>query len=229
MAAKLTELTDITFVEARNHFEAQSSQDAAVEFSSQLKVVAISLGKIAEDLRWMNSGPHAGLSEIRLPALQPGSSTMPGKVNPVIPEAVLMVTAQVVGNDAAVTFAASHGNFQLLAMLPVIAYNLLQSIEILSNAARLLADKAVSGCTVNREVMARALEINPILATALAPIVGYDLSAEIAKDAYEQQRPVREIAAKKTRLSRERLAELLDPENLTAGGFHPAKAVRKSR
>ena len=176
----------------------------------------------------MNSGPNAGLSEIELPALQPGSSIMPGKVNPVIPEAVLMVTAQVVGNDATIAFSASQGNFELLAMLPVIAYNLLQSVEILSNAARLLADKAISKFSVNREVVSRALEINPILATALTPVIGYDQSAEIAKEAYAQRRPVKEIAAEKTSLTRKQLDQLLDPKNLTSGGLQLAKPAQKS-
>ena len=228
MASKLAKLTGITFVEARNHFEAQSSQDAVVEFSGQIKTVSLSLGKVAEDLRWMNSGPYAGLSEITLPALQPGSSIMPGKVNPVIPEAILMITAQVVGNDATITFAASHGNFELLTMLPVIAYNVLQSVEILSNGANLLANKAIAGCSVNQEVASRALEINPILATVLAPLIGYEQSAEIAKEAYVQRRPVKEIAAQRTRLGREQLDRLLDPKTLTTGGLQPVKRERKS-
>ena len=215
MAATLSDLTGIAFVEARNHFEAQSSQDAVVEFSGQLRTVSISLAKIANDLRWMNSGPNAGLAEIELPSLQPGSSIMPGKVNPVIPEAVLMVTAQVVGNDATIAYAASQGNFELLAMMPVIAYNLLQSLEIVSNVTRLLADKAVSGCSVNREGVRRSLEVNPILATALTPIIGYEESAKIAKEAHLQRRPVKEIAAARTHLTRQQLDQLLDLEKLT--------------
>ncbi len=228
MAARLSDLTGVAFVEARNHFEAQSSQDAAVEFSGQLRTVSISLAKIANDLRWMNSGPNAGLAEIELPSLQPGSSIMPGKVNPVIPEAVLMVTAQVVGNDATIAYAASQGNFELLAMMPVIAYSLLQSLEIVSNVTRLLADKAVSGCSVNRVGVTRSLEINPILATALAPIIGYEESAKIAKEAHLQRRPVKEIAAERTRLTRQQLDQLLDLEKLTTSSSPRAKPSRRS-
>ena len=228
MAATLSELTGLAFVEARNHFEAQSSQDAVVELSGQLKTVSISLAKIANDLRWMNSGPNAGLSEIQLPALQPGSSIMPGKVNPVIPEAVLMVAAQVIGNDATIAFSATQGNFELLTMMPVIAYNVLQSLDILSNVTRLLADKAVSGCSVNYERVGQMLEVNPILATALTPLIGYEQSAEIAKEASARRRPVKEIAAEKTRLSQKQLDRLLDPKNLTSGGLQVAKALQKS-
>jgi fumarate hydratase class II len=229
VAAKLSELTGLTVVEARNHFETQSAQDAVVELSGQLRTVSISLAKIANDLRWMNSGPNAGLSEIELPALQPGSSIMPGKVNPVIPEAVLMVAAQVMGNDATIAFSASQGNFELLTMMPVIAYNLLQSLDILSNVTRLLADKAVSGFFVNRERISQVLEVNPILATALSPVIGYEQSAAIAKEAAARRRPVKEIAAEKTGLSRKQLDRLLDPTNLTSGGLELMRPARKSR
>jgi fumarate hydratase class II len=229
VAATLSNLTSLALVEARNHFEAQSSQDAVVELSSQVRTVSISLAKIANDLRWMNSGPNAGLSEIELPALQPGSSIMPAKVNPVIPEAVLMVTAQVIGNDATIAFSASQGNFELLTMMPVIAYNLLQSLDIVSNVTRLLADKAVSGCLVNRERVGQMLEANPILATALTPIIGYEESAKIAKEAAAQRRPVKEIAAEKTFLGRKQLDRLLDPKALTSSGLQLAKAKPKSR
>ena len=229
VAATLSELSGLVFVEARNHFEAQSSQDTVVEFSGQLRTVSISLAKIANDLRWMNSGPNAGFSEIELPALQPGSSIMPGKVNPVIPEAVLMVTAQVIGNDATIAFSASQGNFELLTMMPVIAYNLLQSLDILSNVTRLLADKALSGCSVNRERIGQVLEANPILATALTPVIGYEHSAEIAKEALARRRPVKEIAVEKTRLPRKQLDRLLDPRNLTSGGLQMPQPPRKSR
>ncbi|MCI0621850.1 MAG: class II fumarate hydratase [Acidobacteria bacterium] len=219
MAATLSEMTGGTFVEAPDHFEAQAAQDGAVELSGQLKTLAISLMKIANDLRWMNSGPQAGLAEIALPALQPGSSIMPGKINPVIPEAVMMVAAQVIGNDAAITVAASHGNFELLVMLPVIAHNLLQSLEILANASRVLADKAVNGFTVNREAIAELVEKNPIMVTALNPVIGYELGAKIAKQAYAQGRQVKEVAAEHTQLSSEELARLLDPRELTLGGI----------
>jgi fumarate hydratase class II len=184
-----------------------------------VKVVAVSLMKIANDLRWMNSGPLAGLGEIALPALQPGSSIMPGKVNPVIPEAVTMVAAQVIGNDATITLAGASGNFQLNVMLPLIAYNLLQSIEILGNAARALADRAIRGFTVNKARLAEALDRNPILVTALNPVIGYEKGAAIAKKAYAEGRPILEVAQKMTDLKAEELAKLLDPAELTHGGI----------
>ncbi len=218
VAAKLATLTGLPFVEASNHFEAQAAQDAAVELSGQLKVVATSLMKIANDLRWMNSGPQAGLGEIVLPALQPGSSIMPGKINPVIPEAVTMVCAQVFGNDLTITIGGQSGNFELNVMLPVIAYNLLQSITLLANAARLLADKAVAGFTINRERMIDLVERNPILVTALNPLIGYDRAAQIAKRAYAEGRRLKEVAAEMSGLSAEELDRLLDPRALTEGG-----------
>jgi fumarate hydratase, class II len=218
-ASALAELTGIAFRPSRNYFESLSSQDAAVELSGQLKVLAVSLLKISNDLRWMNSGPLAGLGEISLPALQPGSSIMPGKVNPVIPEAAAMVAAEVIGNDAAITVAGQSGNFQLNVMLPLIAYNLLESIRLLSNVLRLLADKAIAGFTVNRARIAEALERNPILVTALNPVIGYEKGAAIAKQAYAEGRPIREIAAQMTDLPREELARLLDPAELTRGGI----------
>lgn len=201
-----------------NYFESLSSQDAAVELSGQLKTLATSLMKISNDLRWMNSGPLAGIGEIALPALQPGSSIMPGKVNPVIPEAVAMVCAQVMGNDVTITIAGQSGNFQLNVMLPVIAYNLLQSIDLLANAARVLADSAIAGFTIDEARVNAALDRNPILVTALNPVIGYELGAKIAKQAYAEGRPVREVAAEMTNLSREQLDQLLDPRQLTTGG-----------
>jgi fumarate hydratase, class II len=214
----LAELTGIAFRPSRNYFESLSCQDAAVELSGQLKVVAVSLLKIANDLRWMNSGPLAGLGEISLPALQPGSSIMPGKVNPVIPEAAAMVAAEVIGNDTAITVAGQSGNFQLNVMLPLVAYNLLESARLLANVLRLLADKAISGFTVNHARIAEALERNPILVTALNPVIGYEKGAAIAKKAYAEGRPIREVAAELTDLPREELARLLDPAALTRGG-----------
>jgi fumarate hydratase class II len=201
-----------------NYFEALSSQDSAVELSGQLRTLAVSFTKIANDLRWMNSGPLAGLGEISLPALQPGSSIMPGKVNPVIPEAVAMVAAQVIGNDTTITLGGQSGNFQLNVMLPVIAYNLLQSIELLSNAARVLADSAIAGFTVNEARIEDALQRNPILVTALNPLIGYEDGARIAKLAYEQGRSIREVAAENTSLPAEELDRLLDPRELTQAG-----------
>ena len=218
-ARTLVQRTGIAFHPAKNYFEAMSSQDTAVELSGQLKTTAVSLLKIANDLRWMNSGPLAGLAEIALPALQPGSSIMPGKVNPVIPEAVAMVAAQVIGNDATITIAGQSGNFQLNVMLPVIALNLLQSIELTANAARVLADSAIRGFKVNRERLAEALERNPILVTALNPVIGYEKGAAIAKQAYAQGRPIREVAAQETDLGEKELRRLLDPLELTKGGI----------
>jgi fumarate hydratase, class II len=217
--AELNALTGVPFMPARNYFEAMSAQDTAVELSGQLKVIAVSLMKIANDLRWMNSGPLAGLGEIALPALQPGSSIMPGKVNPVIPEATAMVAAQVIGNDTTITIAGQSGNFQLNVMLPVIASNLLESIRLLANAARALADSAIAGFKVNEARLAEALERNPILVTALNPVIGYEKGAAIAKKAYAEGRPIREVAAQMTDLPPEKLAKLLDPAELAAGGI----------
>lgn len=217
-AARFTEAlrngTGLPFSPNGSFFESLSCQDASVELSGQLKVVAVSLLKIANDLRWMNSGPLAGLGEIELPALQPGSSIMPGKVNPVIPEAAAMAAVQIIGNDAAIALAGASGNFQLNVMLPVIAYNLLQSIEILGNACRLLADKAIKEFKVRTEKLAEPLAKNPMLATALNPVVGYGKAAEIAKAAYRQRRPIIDVAAEMTGRSRGELEKLLDPARL---------------
>ncbi len=220
IAARLSEATGFEFRRNDNLFESISSMDAAAELSGQLKTVACSLMKIANDLRWMNSGPLAGIGEIALPALQPGSSIMPGKVNPVVPEAVCMVCAQVIGNDAAVTVGAQSGNFQLNVMLPMIAYNLIQSLEILASAARLLADSAIEGFSVNAERIQAALERNPILVTALNPVIGYELGAATAKRAYAEGRPIKEVARETTELSDEQLERLLDPRAMTRGGIH---------
>jgi fumarate hydratase class II len=219
VATQLASLSGVSFKSKGNHFEGLSSQDAAVEMSGQLKTIAVSLTKIANDLRWMNSGPLAGLAEIELPALQPGSSIMPGKVNPVIPEAVCMVCAQVIGNDMTITIGGQAGNFQLNVMLPVIAYNLSQSMEILANASRLLADKVVAGFTVNRERLNEALDRNPILVTALNAVIGYEQGAKIAKRAYKEKKSVLEAAKAMTSLSEKELKRLLDPAGLTKGGI----------
>ena len=219
MAAKLAEMTGQPFRTSENYFESLSSQDAAVELSGQLKTVATSLMKMANDLRWMNSGPLAGIGEIELPALQPGSSIMPGKINPVIPEAVAMVAAQVTGNDVTITIGGQSGSFQLNVMLPVIAYNLLQSISILAGASRLLADRAIAGFAVNAERISGLVDRNPILVTALNPVIGYELGAQIAKTAYAQGRTLKEVALEMTDLNAEELDELLDPRKLTEGGI----------
>jgi fumarate hydratase class II len=220
VAACLAHKTGESFSSNPNKFEGLSSQDAAVELSGQLKTVAVSLTKIANDLRWMNSGPLAGIGEIALPALQPGSSIMPGKVNPVIPESMAMICAQVIGNDATITIGGQAGNFQLNVMLPLIAYNLLQSIEILANGSRMLADKAIAGFSVNEDNINRALGRNPILVTALNPVIGYELGAKIAKAAYADGRAVIDVAEEMTELSRQELERLLDPYDLTLGGIH---------
>ena len=218
-ATLLAERTGIDFKQADSLFEGLSSQDAAVETSGQLRVLAVSLMKIANDLRWMNSGPLAGIGEIALPALQPGSSIMPGKINPVIPEAVAMVCAQVMGNDAAIAIAGQSGNFQLNVMLPVVAHNLLQSIEILANACTCLADSALADFTVNQANIDRALGRNPILVTALNPVIGYEKGAAVAKKAYAEERPVKDVARQMTDLSDEELDRLLDPAALAKGGI----------
>jgi fumarate hydratase class II len=216
---ELSKLTEIPFTPASNFFNYIGTQDVAVSLSGQLKSLAVSMIKIANDLRWMNSGPLAGLGEIELEALQPGSSIMPGKVNPVIPEAVAMVGAQVIGNDATITVAGQSGNFELNVMLPVIAHNLLESIAILSSVSVLLADKAVKTFKVNEDKLKEALSRNPILVTALNPIIGYLKAAEIAKTAYRERRPVIDVAEELTDLSRTELEKLLDPEKLTKGGI----------
>ncbi|WP_114241249.1 aspartate ammonia-lyase [Dyella sp. C9] len=220
VARELKKLTGVRFDSSANFFEGMASQDAAVELSGQLKTLAVTLMKIANDLRWMNSGPLAGLGEIELPALQPGSSIMPGKVNPVIPEATAMVAAQVIGNDAAITIAGQSGNFQLNVMLPLVAHNLLQSVEILSNVSVLLADKAIAGFKVNTARVKEALAKNPILVTALNPVIGYEKGAATAKQAYKEKRPILDVALETTGLSKSELQKLLDPMTLTRGGIH---------
>jgi fumarate hydratase class II len=214
-AERMTAKTGIAFIPSGNYFEALSCQDTAVELSGQLKVIAVSLMKIANDLRWMNSGPLAGLAEVSLPSLQPGSSIMPGKVNPVVPEAVAMIAAQVIGNDAAITVAGQAGNFQLNVMLPVIAYDLLQSIDLLAIATRNLADRAISGFEVNAAGLGAALARNPILITGLNAVIGYDRGAAIAKRAYAEGRPIVDVAAEMTDLDATELRRLLDPLQLT--------------
>jgi len=207
--------TGLTLQPAANHFSAQASQDTALELSGLLKTCATSLMKIANDLRWMNAGPLAGLGEIALPTLQPGSSIMPGKVNPVIPEAVMMAAAQVSGNDTSIGICAQHGNFQLNTMLPLIAYNLLQSETLVANAAVALSDKAIHGFTVNRSHIESTLARNPVLVTALNPVLGYERAAALAKKAYSECRPIIDVVAEETDISREELEQLLDPRHLT--------------
>jgi fumarate hydratase class II len=202
--------TGIEFRKARNPFEAQAARDAAVEASGALKTVAVSLVKIANDLRWLGSGPRCGIGEITLPSLQPGSSIMPGKVNPVIPEAVLQAAAQVIGNDATITFCGQAGNFELNVMLPVLAYNLLQSIGLLADAAAVLAEKCVRGISANREACATFIERSLALATGLVPRMGYDRAAEVAKKAYDSGRTIREVLMAEAILPKEEIDHLLD-------------------
>lgn len=214
-AQYLSANTGLPFTPSDNFFALMSAQDTAVATSGQLKTLAVSLMKIANDLRWMNSGPLAGIAEISLPALQPGSSIMPGKVNPVIPEAVCMVCAQAIGNDASISIAGQSGNFQLNVMLPLIAYNLLQSIELLSNACNQLADNAIASFSVNQTNIDKALARNPILVTALNSLIGYEQAAAIAKKAYKEGRAIIDVAEEETQLSRAELERLLDPKRLT--------------
>ncbi|MER6829914.1 class II fumarate hydratase [Streptosporangium sp. NPDC000563] len=217
---KLRQTTGLPFSEAPDHFEAQGARDAVVELSGQLRTVAISLNKIANDLRWMGSGPRAGLGEINLPDLQPGSSIMPGKVNPVVPEAVTMVAAQVIGNDAAIAFAGASGTFELNVMLPVIARNILESVRLLANASRLLADRCVHGITANVDRMREYAESSPSIVTPLNPYVGYEEAAKIAKQALAERKTIREVVIERGHvangtLTEERLDELLDVLSMT--------------
>jgi fumarate hydratase, class II len=215
VSAELSSLTGVQFTSMPNKFIGLSCQDTSVELSGQLKTLACALMKIVNDLRWMNSGPLAGLGEISLTALQAGSSIMPGKVNPVIPEAVAMLAAQVMGNDVTIGIAGQSGNFQLNVMLPLVGYNLLQSIELLSNGMTVLADKAIADFTVNEENLTKTLAANPILVTALNKTIGYEKGAEIAKAAYAQKRAVFDVAQEMTDLSDSELTRLLDPASLT--------------
>lgn len=218
-AKEMSDQTGIDFKEASNHFEAQATVDAPVELSGQLKTIAVGLMKIGNDFRWMNSGPNSGIGEIQLEAQQPGSSIMPGKVNPVIEESLTMVSAQVIGNDTAITIGGQSGNFELNVMLPVVAHNLLESIRILGNAAANFADRSVKGFVVKEEQIKKMVGKNPILVTALNPLIGYDQAAKIAKKAYAENRAVMDVAKEMTDLSEDELSKALDPLNMTKGGF----------
>lgn len=215
---QLSNITGLPFSSLDNYFEGIASQDSSVELSGQLKTLAVTLMKISNDLRWMGSGPLAGLGEIVMPKLQAGSSIMPGKVNPVIAESAAMVCAQVIGNDATITVAGQSGNFQLNVMLPVIAYNLLQSLELLSNSCVNLADKAVAIFEVNGDRLQETLAFNPILVTALNPVIGYEKAAEIAQKAYAEKRPVLDVAEEMTDIGHDELKKILDPVKLTGRG-----------
>ena len=207
--------TGSRFHEAENHFEAQAAQDGAAQVSGTLKTVAVSLMKIANDIRWLSSGPRCGLGEINIPALQPGSSIMPGKVNPVIPEAVTQVAAQIMGNDTAITLGCQAGNFELNVMLPVIAHNLLQSIELLGAGARIFAEKCVHGISANEGRCQALLEVSLAMCTALSPVIGYDEAAAIAKEAYATGKTIKEVALGKKILPEKELEILLDPTKMT--------------
>jgi fumarate hydratase class II len=211
--AWIARATGIDFRKARNHFEAQAARDAAVEASGILKTVAVSLAKIANDLRWLGSGPRCGIGEIRLPSLQPGSSIMPGKVNPVIPEAVLQMAAQVAGSDTTITLCGLGGNFELNTMMPLIAHHLLQSIALLADAAVALADKCITGIAANREACAAFIERSLALVTGLVPRIGYDRAAAVAKEAYDSGRTIREVLTAEAILPEEEIDRLLDIGN----------------
>ena len=218
-AKEVSKLVKVKAKPSNDFFRSLSAQDTSLQVSGELRNLATILMKISNDLRWMNSGPLTGLGEIELKALQPGSSIMPGKVNPVIPESVAMVCADVIGNDTTVAIAAQSGNFQLNVMLPLVAYNVLKSINILSGALTILANKAIKTFKVNNKNIADNLKRNPILVTALNPIIGYAKAADIAKKAYQEGRPILDVALEETNLSRKRLEKLLDPANLTKGGI----------
>ena len=216
--AAISQETGCSFREATNHFEAQSTQDSLVEASGELRTLAVSLMKIANDIRWLGSGPRCGLGEIQLPETQPGSSIMPGKVNPVIAESVTMVCAQVIGNDVTVTIGGQAGNFELIVMLPVMAYNLLQSIELLATASDNFAAKCIQGITANKERCQSLIEQSLAMCTALAPEIGYEAAAKLAKEAYRSGKTVREVAKEQKVLPDKQLDELLDPWRMTEPG-----------
>ena len=216
----LEQRTGIAFREAKNHFEAQGSKDAIVEASGQLKTIAVSLFKIANDIRWLGSGPRCGIGEIQLPATQPGSSIMPGKVNPVLCESMMMVCSQVIGNDACVTWAGANGNFELNVMMPVMAHNILESVRLLANACEAFAEKCIIGITANEARCRELVELSMAMVTSLAPKIGYDRAAEIAKESAKTGRTVRELAREKNVLPPDELEQALDPRGMTEPGGH---------
>ena len=214
----LQQRTGIEFREATDHFEAQGAKDAAVEASGQLKTIAVSLFKIANDIRWLSSGPRCGIGEIQLPATQPGSSIMPGKVNPVMCEAVMMVCSQVIGNDACITWAGANGNLELNVMMPVLAHNLLESIRLLANVCEIFTEKCVRGIIANEARCAELVELSMAMVTSLAPIIGYDRAAEIAKESAKTGKTVRELCREKNILPEAELNAALDPIAMTEPG-----------
>jgi len=215
VAKEISRFTGISFIEASNHFEAQGAQDAAVETSGALKTIAVSLSKIANDIRWLGSGPRAGLGELILPAVQPGSSIMPGKTNPVICEAMIQGCAQVIGNDMAITIGGQGGVFELNLMLPLIAHNLTNSITILSNSTNIFTEKLIIGLKANKEKCASYIEGSLAMCTSLAPVIGYDKAAQIAYKAFNSGKTVREIAMEDNVLDKDKLDEILDPKSMT--------------
>ena len=221
----LNERTGGRFLEAADHFEAQGAKDALVEMSGALKTVAVSLIKIANDIRWMASGPRCGIGEIRIPETQPGSSIMPGKVNPVIPESLIQVCAQAIGNDSAITLGGLGGHFELNMMMPLIAHNLLQSIRLLSNATLHFSLRCIKGLEADRERCEEMIEKSLALVTALTPKIGYDNAARVAKKAYENRKTIRQVALEEKLFSKEELKHLLDPHSMTA----PMKTVKRRR
>jgi len=220
----LWDRTGITFHEARNHFEAQAAKDGLVQASGQIKTIAVSLFKIANDIRWLGSGPRCGLGEIRLPETQPGSSIMPGKVNPVMSEMLMQVCAQVFGNDTAITWGGANGNFELNVMMPMMAHNILESIRLLANAVGAFKSKCVTGITANREHCAELVERSLAMVTALAPIIGYDRAAEIAKESAQSGKSIREICQEKQILPEAELIKTLNPLEMTKPGGEGAEA-----
>jgi fumarate hydratase class II len=210
--------TELPFIEARNHFEAQAAKDAVVFLSGALRTYAIALTKIANDIRWLGSGPRCGLGELRLSAVQPGSSIMPGKVNPVIAESVLMVCAQVIGYDAAIAWSGAAGNFELNVMMPVMAYDLLESVTLLSAASRNFAERFVDSLAADSERAGAFVEQSMAMGTALVPEIGYEKAAALVKEAYQTGKTVREVAREKSGIPEERLKELLDPLRQSGGG-----------
>ena len=214
VAKEISKSLGINFVEVENHFTRQGSREEVVHLSGCLKAFAVSMFKIANDIRWMGSGPVSGLNELIIPALQPGSSIMPGKVNPVIPEMVMQVSAQVIGNDNTITFSSSNGNFELNTMLPVMAHNLLESIELLTTSTDVFAKKLINDLEANTEKLDENIQKNSILVTALVPVIGYDKSAEVAKEAMSQNKTIKEVLIEKNLISSEEINELLNIEKL---------------
>jgi fumarate hydratase class II len=221
----INEKTEEHFRESIDHFESQGAKDALVEMSGALKTVAISLMKITNDIRWMASGPRCGIGEIRIPETQPGSSIMPGKVNPVIPESLIQVCAQAIGNDSAITLGGLGGHFELNMMMPLIAHNLLQSIRLLSNATHNFSLRCIKGLEADRERCEEMIEKSLALATALTPKIGYDNAARVAKKAYESRKTIRQVALEEKLFSKEELKHLLDPRSMTA----PMKMAKKRK